>query len=133
MANLTDKLKRDHELIIEALTEAKKLGYGPQACSERMNEIRDALLAHLAEEDEHLYPALHRAAESDTTLLTTLGFFARDMQEVTHEVQVFFDKHGEGGSGVDFAADFGRLHSLLKRRIRKEEEILYREFDKLGA
>ena len=40
----------------------------------------------------------------------------------------FVEKYSSGGSGLDFARDFGRLFSNLQMRIRREERILYVEY-----
>lgn len=131
MPALIGKLKTEHEKIIDALTQAREAGFSSQECFERLREVKLALLTHLAEEDAHLYPTLFDAAQTDVGLKSTLGIFAQDMQEVSRQVLGFFEKYEDGGSGVEFASDFGRLYALLDQRIRKEEEILYPEYDKL--
>lgn len=131
MPALIGNLKNEHEKIVNALTQAREAGFSNEECFERLREVKLALVAHLAEEDAHLYPTLFEAAKTDTALKSTLGIFAQDMHEVSRQVLAFFEKYEDGGSGVEFASDFGRLYALLDQRIRKEEEILYPEYDKL--
>lgn len=131
MPRLISKLKQDHQTIVEALQQAKDCGFSSNDSFERLMTVKTALFEHLAEEDQHLYPTLFEAAETDSALKATLGIFARDMQEVSREVTSFFDKHHQGGEGIEYAADFGRIYALLGQRIRKEEELLYPEYDKL--
>lgn len=133
MPGLVDKLKRDHALIADAFVEARELGFHSSECHRHLLDVKGALIAHLRDEDELLYPSLRKAAETDEALRRTLDLFARDAQAVTQEALAFFDKYTVAGSGIDFAEDFGRLYALLAQRIRKEEDILYPEYDKLRA
>jgi len=90
------------------------------------------LLAHLKKEDRDLYPVLKKAAETNSSMKQTLEIFARDMEEISKFALQFFDKYSHGGSGIEFARDFGKLFATLTGRIRKEEDILYREYEKIS-
>lgn len=65
-------------------------------------------------------------------LKRTLDLFAREMETISKEALHFLDKYLSGGSGLEFARDFGRLYMNLSQRIGKEESILYPEYDKLN-
>ena len=78
-----------------------------------------------------MYPVLDNAAESDANLRRTLDTFAEDMNEISKAAYEFFDKYSTGGSGIEFAKDFGRLSATLSQRIRREERILYQTYDEL--
>jgi iron-sulfur cluster repair protein YtfE (RIC family) len=130
MRRLIEELKREHAAISEALGDVRHLGIGSAAGQARLLAARTGLMAHLRKEDLGLYPALRRAAASDRALQDKVDFFARDMDEISKSALAFFDRYAAGGSGVEFAADFGTLSSLLRTRIHKEETILYPEYEK---
>ena len=131
MSKLVEELKKDHALIAEALNEVKKLGASSAEGQTILIAARSGLLVHLKKEDEQLYPVLNKAAESDSNLKKNLDIFARDMDEITKAAWEFFDKYSTGGSGIEFAKDFGRLYSVLSQRISKEERIIYEKYDEL--
>jgi hypothetical protein len=60
-----------------------------------------------------------------------MDMYAKDMEQVSKTAMAFFDKYGGGGSGFQFAADYGSLVAQLKRRIKNEEGELYKEFERL--
>lgn len=132
MSGLIKRLQNDHALLVEALDEVKRLGIGVQDGRDRLFSLKSTLLGHLNVEDAQLYPPLRAEAEKNQALKRTLDVFARDMETVSKDVFLFFDKYSNGGSGMQFAKDFGHLYALLSHRISKEENILYPEYEKLN-
>lgn len=132
MSDLIEELKKDHVEIVEMLSKVKELGIGTNEGKEMLLSAKGGLLAHLKKEDRKLYPALKTAAERNDSLKHTLEIFAKDMDSVSKTALEFFEKYAHGGSGVEFAKDFGRLAAVLKIRIEKEEKILYPEYKKLN-
>lgn len=132
MSALVEKLKRDHVAISDILNQVKEMGIGSKEGLGKLLSVKTALLAHLKAEDEQLYPALKKEAEKNDGLKRTLDLFAREMETISKEALNFLDKYMGGGSGLEFARDFGRLCANLGQRIRKEESILYPEYDKLN-
>lgn len=61
-------------------------------------------------------------------LKTPLDLFARDMDKVSKFAIRFLDKYSAGGSGLEFAKDFGRFYITLQTRMRKEEGALYKGY-----
>lgn len=133
MSELVTDLKREHAQIAEVLENVKNLGVNSKEGQEQLLTAMNGLLAHLKKEDEQLYPALNEAAEIDSNLKRTLDVFAQDMAEISKAAMDFFEKYSGGGSGLEFAQDFGRLAASLTQRIRKEENILYAKYDSLAA
>ena len=131
MSTLTDALKQDHVALVESLGKVKALGISTLEGRHTLLSVKSALLAHLAREDEQLYPVLREAAGNDRALMTKLEVFARDMELVTSEAVRFFEKYADGGSGIAFASDYGHLHAVLAARIRKEETNLYPEYERI--
>ncbi|MGR3294555.1 MAG: hemerythrin domain-containing protein [Candidatus Scalindua sp.] len=131
MSKLVDELKNDHSILSETLKKVKSLGISSAEGQKTLLATKSGLLAHLLKEDEHLYPVLYKAAESDANLKQTLDFFAKDMDVISKIALGFFDKYSEGGSGLEFAEDCGQFFATFSQRLRKEEDIIYVEYDKL--
>ncbi len=131
MSILVEELKKEHSVISEALNEAKNIGITLKEGQKALLSAKNGLVAHLKKEDERLYPALRKEAEKDESLKRTLNTFAKDMESISKAALDFFEKYSGGGSGIDFASDYGRLMSALNSRIRREESIIYAKFDEI--
>ncbi|MFZ5626133.1 MAG: hemerythrin domain-containing protein [Bacillota bacterium] len=131
MAGLVDALKSDHAVILATLNQIKEVGISSKEGRDKLLEVKNLLLHHLQKEDRELYPRLRRAAEVDISLRQTLELFAKDMDEISRLAMEFFQKYAQGGAGVEFARDFGRLYATLGERIRREENIIYVRFQQL--
>ncbi len=131
MSKLVDELRKEHSVIVETFNKVKILSIGSEEGQNTLLAAKNGLLAHLKKEDEQLYPFLKNAAENDAYLKRTLDWFARDTDEISKATIEFFDKYSKGSLGLEFAKDVGRLFATLSIRIRKEEDIIYAEYDKL--
>ncbi|MBI5180191.1 MAG: hemerythrin domain-containing protein [Nitrospirae bacterium] len=133
MALLLNELKKEHSVIVNMLNKITELGIGSKDRQDILFSAKTGLLAHVKKEDANLYPALKKAAEKDESLRMMLDMFANDMNTISMAAFGFFDKYSQGNSGLelDFAVDLGRLLGLLELRIRKEENILYPEYEKI--
>lgn len=132
MSQLIVELKKEHAAIANILGEASKLGITSKEGQLKLMDAKKGLLAHLKKEDDQLYPALKRAAQNDKNLELTLDVYAKDMDGISKAAIAFFANYAQGGSGIEFAKDIGGLFSTLKSRIRKEEDVLYKEYDRLN-
>ncbi len=131
MSKLVEELKQDHKVIAETLNKVRGLGIASEEGQSTLLSAKDGLLAHLKKEDEQLYPVLNNAAKSDDNLKRQLDMFAKDMEEISIGALEFFAKYSSGGSGIEFAKDFGSLFATLSQRIRNEESIIYKKYDEL--
>ena len=131
MSALVEELRNEHTVIAETLNKVKTLGISSEEGQSTLLAAKMGLLAHLKKEDEQLYPVLRNAAKSDARLKKTLDTFARDMDAISQTALEFFDKYSTGGSGIEFAKDFGRLFATLSMRISSEEKIVYAKYDEL--
>ena len=84
-------------------------------------------------EESQLYPVLFKAAKKNEDLTFTLAMLAKDMEGISKEIMTFFENCDQSRDPFELAMDFGRVASLLKTRIRREEESLYKEFDDLAT
>lgn len=55
------------------------------------------------------------------------------MVELGSRVLAFFDKYRDGGSGLEFAVDFGRMSARMQSRLHQEEAILYARFEEMAS
>lgn len=156
MSNLVDELKREHEVIADTLMRVKFLGVCSEGGQAMLLEARADLLEHLRKEDEGLYPALRKAAASDPAMRSELDALDKEMKEVTALALEFFDKYevplpedtssqpfcerlkrtlfargGRDGLEKEFSEDFEKINRKLLERIRKEENTIYRMYEKL--
>jgi len=131
VSELIEELRKEHAVIAEALAKVNKLGITSEKGQMVLLAAKNGLLAHLEKEDEQLYPVLHSAAEHDADLKRILDLFAKDMDKISKAALEFFEKYATGGSGIEFAKDFGGLLAALSIRIGREESILYRKYDEL--
>ena len=129
---LIDELKSDHAHMLATLDRIKQAGVTSDEGQRLLREAKGLLLNHLRKEDERFYPVLHRAAREDQGLRKRLEAFADDMRQVSRDAIDFFDRYAQGGSGLGFARDFGRLYATLRQRQKKEERLLYPEFGRTG-
>lgn len=132
MSQLVDELKRDHVQIVALFEQLKTLGVAGKEGQAKLLSSKQLLLAHLKKEDERLYPALREAAAKNEAVKRLLDTFAKDMTEISGAVLQFFDKYAQGGSGFEFSKDYGKVVGTLGVRVQREENILYKEYDKLG-
>jgi len=131
MSKLVNELKAEHVVLVNVLGEIKTMGVSSNEGRAKLMAAKDGLLAHLGKEDQMLYPVLKDKAKTDAGVKTMLDTFAKDMDGIATAAMAFFNKYEQGGSDIEFAKDFGALYGALGNRIRKEEAILYPEFDKL--
>jgi len=131
VSKLIDELKEEHTRITTTLNKVEKIGAFSKKGQEVLLSAKSTLLSHLKKEDEQLYPVLRESAKKDTALKKTLDMFAKDMEKISKSVLEFFDKYSEGGSGMEFAKDYGRFFAALSSRIRREEDILYAKYNEI--
>ncbi|HEY3374035.1 MAG TPA: hemerythrin domain-containing protein [Candidatus Aquicultor sp.] len=130
---LIDQLKKEHTQIAEMLSKLKTIDVSSKEGQELLASAHEDLLVHLKKEEDRIYPALSDAAELDEDIKRTMQLCKRDMQVVSKAVSKFFKRYKKGGSGSDFANDFGRLSYAIKSRIGKEETILYELYKQVIA
>lgn len=133
MTNLTATLKLQHLFVSNLVEAAQWIGVGKFEAQRKLRAAKAHLLAHFKLEDTHLYPVLFEAAEKNAELKHTLEFLAKDMAGVSKEVMSFFEQCHIDSTQHQTTQDIGNILFLLQTRIRREEDTLYAEFDKLKA
>ncbi len=133
MSALVNELKEEHAMLVQILENVKQLGIGSREGKDCLASAKEALLSHLRKENEHLYPPLRRAAADNPHLRTLLDDFARDMESVETQTMRLFEDYLTGAPWLEFAREYGKVMFLLGTRIRREESMLYAEYEKLPA
>ncbi|CAE6799919.1 hypothetical protein [Nitrospira defluvii] len=133
MTNLTSTLKLQHLFISNLLEAAQWIGVEKLQAQRKLRAAKTHLVAHFKLEDTHLYPVLFEAAEYNADLKRTLDFLAKDMAGVSKEVMRFLEQCHHGDTHQQPTQDIGNILFLLQTRIRREEDTLYDEFDRLKA
>lgn len=90
--------------------------------------LKTALLAHLAIEDAHLYPALsHAAAAKDLAVAARVAVtYERNMEHVSEALRAFLEQYGgEHIELADLRRDWALVARMLIDRIESEEDQLY--------
>jgi len=133
MSDLVRSLKNEHTRLKELLDRVKALGIGTEEGRQTLRGARQVFVDHLAHEDREFYPAFLAAAAGRPDAERLATQFAAEMTAISKEILGFFDKYKDGGSGLEYARDFGRLSAGLFMRWHKEESILYTRYAELAA
>ncbi len=131
MNRLIAELKNEHTYLVETLHKIKDQLITTKEGQETLRSAKEAFLQHLKKEDEKLYPVLLKEGEKDLELQKTVNKFIEEMEEVSKATIDFFDKYFGGGDDDRYAADFARLYIKLSRRIKNEEEIIYKKYNEI--
>jgi hypothetical protein len=134
MSKLIDELKQHHQFLRARLDAVKAAGVDSPDGRAALRQIKASLFAHLAKEDDQLYPVLEKAAKSDPRLADILVIFRDDIAQVAKAATAFFAGFESGKlKGLQLARDFGALTGQISLRVAKEESVLYAEYDKLAV
>lgn len=133
MHDLLQRLSAEHSELQQALAGIRPRQFRTDEGLSRLGRVRDLLRTHIAEEQRELYPPLVQAARGDERLAGQLQRMSDDLRIVNGLAEDFFKKY-EGGEPklVEFATDHGALLTILKIRLKREEETLFPLFDRIS-
>lgn len=132
MRRIVPQLKHDHAELKAVLEEVRQQGIGTPAGRQTLLAARALFVDHIRREDEEFYPDYRRLARQDPSRAATADQFSQEMVALGGQILAFFDKYRDGGSGIEFAVDFGRMAALLQSRWHKEEAILYARYEEMA-
>ena len=132
MSALIEELKKEHSEIVAILNEVEGLDILSKEGQAKLLPAKERFLTHLKKEDRQLYPVLIKEAKNNKLLEGTLVLLAIDMMDVSRVVLEFFDKYSRGVLGKELQGEFESLFVALRKRIKNEEDILYKEYDKIN-
>ena len=133
MSNLTATLRLQHLFVSNLVEAAQWIGVEKLEAQRKLRAAKTHLLAHFKLEDTLLYPVLFEAAQKNVELKYTLEFLAKDMMGVSKEVMNFLEQCHIGGTHRHTTKDIANILFLLQTRIRREEDTLFAEFDRIKA
>ncbi|MCB0278707.1 MAG: hemerythrin domain-containing protein [Calditrichaeota bacterium] len=130
---LINELRQEHQVLLQMISQIKNLGILSDEGYFKLLNSKQILIDHLTKEDTALYPLLYKGARKDKELKDLLYNLLSEMNNLTSEVLDFYSKYDDrtSFSKEEFAKDITYVMLQLKNRIVKEEEHLYRAYDKL--
>ncbi len=132
MSALIDQLIKEHSEIFAELNEADNLGIITKEGQNKLFSTKTDLLVHLKNEDEHLYPVLRKEAENNKHLESILNSFSSEMENISESAMKFFDKYTNRVIDSKYVESFETIFAILSARMKKEESILFAEYEKIN-
>ena len=131
MTPLIAELKQDHQAIFRLFEEIDDLGIESQAGRSKLMAAKDLFKSHLDKEDMQVHAVLADAEKTNPDLREIMHLMHFNLKDVSQFVAEFFEKYATGSDQKEFTDDFELIQVLLKNRIRREERVLFREFEKV--
>lgn len=126
MHDLIAKLSAQHLQLEQALSGIRARQFQTDEGRERLKRIRDLLHEHFQTEKRELFPKLRQAAAGDARLASQLSRFSDDLEIVSGLADDFVRKYENGVDHlIEFATDHGALMTILRIRLRREEDTLF--------
>jgi hypothetical protein len=124
--DLIAQLSAEHTELEQALAGLRARQFRTDEGRERLHRVRALLHGHFQTEQEKLYPPLRQAADRNDRLAGQLRRFSDDLDIVSGLADDFVRKY-EGGIShlIEFATDHGALMTILRIRLKREEETLF--------
>ncbi len=132
MSTLLVKLRQEHVEILHRLDAIKTLGAASDAGRAALAQLGEMVVGHLGREDDEVYPRLRAVATREPRLKKTLDFFAAESREISDLARRFFSARLEGSGDFEVAQEFGTLCARLTARARREETVLFPEFERIA-
>ncbi len=132
MSALIGEFKKEHSEILAILNEVEGFDILSKEGQSKLMSVKMILLEHLKKEDVKFYPVLYKVAEHNKNLKNILDLFVMDMENVSRVALVFFDKYSRCVLGKLTQEEFKSLFVTLRNRIRSEEDLLYKEYERIN-
>ncbi len=130
MSAYIEKLTEEHNTIIKILEKVKSLGIRTNEGKGLLRKLKVCFTDHLKNENENFYPVLMQYANSSPTKKEILNMFIKEMQEISDEVFAFFINCENETQNQKVEEDFEKIYIALMIRVRREEKILFKEYER---
>ncbi|MEO0078939.1 MAG: hemerythrin domain-containing protein [candidate division WOR-3 bacterium] len=132
MHELLRRLTTEHVELQQALAGIRPRQFRTDEGRNRLDRVRSLFRSHVQTEQEQLYPPIEQAARTDARLAGQLQRLTDDLRIVTGLAEDFFSKYENAEPQlVEFATDHGALLTILRIRLKREEETIFPLFDRL--
>ena len=131
MSSLIEELKKEHSDIITMLQTVNKMVFQTEEGRRIILSMQKRIQSHLEKENERLYPVIRKASETDERLKKTLYIIEEDMENVKESFLHFYNKFANSRSSFKFSKDYKEIIWIIRNRIIREEEILFKEYELL--
>lgn len=125
---LIDELKDDHMQMAELLGSLKGRELNADQKMNKLMQAKMMLIAHLEKEEKLLYPAIIES--TSLRAYSIAGEFAKDMKNLSAEINEHFTTFANDLNRNQSLKGLGTVIAKLSTRIRREENILYPEYEK---
>ena len=132
MLPLIAELKQEHQTIVQLLNDVDSLGVESAQGRHKLMEAQDIFMNHLKKEDEQVHALLSEAEKNSPDLREIMYLMHFNLKDVSRFVIEFFEKYASTDNQEEFASDYNLIRVLLQNRIRREERVLFREFEKVA-
>lgn len=129
--DLIAKYKGDHQFLLtlyKSANDAYERGEYTEVTA-RLNEMREALRAHLLDEELNFYVYVLHCYSYDEEITSLISSYKKDMKQIGLAAFSFLKKYSAVGSVVSsdekFINEFKTIGQLLVKRISSEENQLY--------
>lgn len=132
MGATIDGFKATHQTVVSLLGQINS--EGGQQRVDALNSLKEALLAHVGEENSVILEAMDKP-DAERAFKSSAQRFMDELGNIAQTALLpFFDKYStsEAVDSDDFANDFDGIKSALADRIGFEEGRFYPELEKLG-
>ncbi len=129
MLKTLEALKLEHSKIVDVLNDIKKRGISSKEGRETLLLAKESILKHLEREDKDFYPKIRELAKLNKETQMLLKEFDDDMEHITSYTLGFFDGNSLFNNR-DMNVSIERFIEVLKRRIQREDNILFPEYEK---
>jgi iron-sulfur cluster repair protein YtfE (RIC family) len=133
MSEFIDSLRKEHDEIKESLMKISAMDLSSKDARLQLATIQEVFIKHLQKEDDEMYPRLKEASSSDEQLMNILKYMEDEIKLISQFVFIFFDKFSKKTDSVGFDREFSLICSTLIKRIEKEEEVFFPEYEKISG
>ncbi len=130
MSEFIDSLRIEHAAIKESLKKISAMDLSSKEARSELIRIKEVFVEHLQKEDDEMYPLLKRASSSDEQLMSILQYMEEEIKLISKFVFIFFDRYSQKTDHAGFDREFSLICSTLIKRIEKEEEVFFPEYEK---
>lgn len=134
MSDFIKELRAEHTEVLRMFDAAHRIGVTTPEGGDALKQAHQKLAAHLAKEDERLYPPLQAAARKSDNVLGLEGIIrtmSSEMAAISGVLNEFMDRFSRDPKNPELEGEFHHIYKLLSERINRENDTVFRFYEKL--